>query len=65
MSTGDELVEVGRTPGRGQIHDSNRWALLAALREAGADVHVLGIAPDAPDALRALVVDALEKPTHW
>src|SRR5207237_9075165 len=60
MSTGDELVEVGRTPGRGQIHDSNRWALLAALREAGADVHVLGIAPDEPDALRAMVVDALE-----
>ena len=61
MSTGDELVEVGRTPGRGQIHDSNRWALLAALREAGADVHVLGIAPDEPDALRAMVVDALEE----
>src|SRR2546426_10536559 len=61
MSTGDELVEVGRTPGRGQIHDSNRWALLAALREAGADVHVLGIAPDEPDALRALVVDAMEE----
>ena len=38
MSTGDELVEVGTTPGRGQIVDSNRWALLAALREAGAEV---------------------------
>jgi molybdopterin molybdotransferase len=35
MSTGDELVEVGRTPGRGQITDSNRWALAAALDEAG------------------------------
>lgn len=59
MSTGDELVEVGRTPGPGQIPDSNRWALLGALREAGADVHVLGIAPDEPDPLRRLVVDAL------
>ena len=31
MSTGDELVEVGEEPGPGQIVDSNRWALLAAL----------------------------------
>ncbi len=59
MSTGDELVEVGKTPGRGQIQDSNRWALLAALREAGAEVRLLGIAPDEPDSLRQLVVDAL------
>src|SRR5713226_1073424 len=60
MSTGDELVEVGKRPGRGQITDSNRWALLAALREAGAEVRSLGIAPDEPEALRRLVVDALE-----
>jgi len=60
MSTGDELVEVGKRLGRGQIPDSNRWALLAALREAGAEVHVLGIAPDEPEPLRRLVVDALE-----
>lgn len=60
MSTGDELVEVGTMPGPGQIIDSNRWALLAALREAGVEVHSLGIAPDEPDALRKLVVDALQ-----
>ncbi len=59
MSTGDELVEVGQTPGPGQITDSNRWALLAALREADADVTLLGVAPDRPEPLRALVVDAL------
>jgi molybdenum cofactor synthesis domain-containing protein len=61
MSTGDELVEVGGKPGRGQIVDSNRWALLAALREAGADVKGLGIGPDEPDALRKLVLDALRE----
>ena len=61
MSTGDELVEVGKSLGPGQIPDSNRWALLAALREAGAEVTLLGIAPDEPAALRKLVVDALEK----
>jgi molybdopterin molybdotransferase len=59
MSTGDELVEVGTPPGPGQIVDSNRWALLAALREAGAAVTLLGVAPDRPEALRALVVEAL------
>jgi molybdopterin molybdotransferase len=59
MSTGDELVEVGKTPGRGQIPDSNRWALAAALREAGAEVTVLGIAPDEAGALRRFVDQAL------
>jgi molybdopterin molybdotransferase len=59
LSTGDELVEVGRKAGPGQIPDSNRWALLAALQEAGAEVRLLGIAPDEPAALGALVVDAL------
>jgi molybdopterin molybdotransferase len=60
MSTGDELVEVGKEPGPGQIVDSNRWALLAALREAGAEVTSLGIAPDEREALRTVVVGALE-----
>ena len=60
MSTGDELVEVGRKPGPGQITDSNRWALLAALREAAVDVRVLGIGPDEATALRRLVVEALD-----
>ena len=59
MSTGDELVEVGGKPGRGQIVDSNRWALLAALREAGAEVRGLGIGPDEADPLRQLVVGVL------
>ena len=59
MSTGDELVEVGAKPVRGQIVDSNRWALLAALREAGAEVRSLGIGPDEADPLNRLVKNAL------
>jgi molybdopterin molybdotransferase len=59
MSTGDELVEVGSKPGRGQIVDSNRWALLAALREAGAEVRSLGIGPDEAEPLHRLVTNAL------
>jgi molybdenum cofactor synthesis domain-containing protein len=50
---------VGQTPGPGQVVDSNRWALLAALREAGADVTLHGVAPDRPEPLRTLVVEAL------
>jgi molybdopterin molybdotransferase len=61
LSTGDELVEVGQKAGRGQIVDSNRWALLAALRDAGVEVRSLGIGPDEPEALRKLVVDALRE----
>jgi molybdopterin molybdotransferase len=61
MSTGDELVEVGQKPGRGQIVDSNRWALRAALREAGVEVKGLGIAPDEPEALGKLVAGALSE----
>jgi molybdenum cofactor synthesis domain-containing protein len=59
MSTGDELVEVGRPVKPGQITDSNRWALLAALVEAGAEVRQLGIAPDEPGRLRSLVEQAI------
>src|SRR6185312_199593 len=54
-------VEVGTEPKRGQITDSNRWALLAALREAGAEVELLGIAPDEPEPLRRLVESALAR----
>lgn len=59
MSTGDELIEVGGKPGRGQIFDSNRWALLGALSEAGAEVRSLGIGPDHAEALKQRVVAAL------
>jgi len=59
LSTGDELVEVGAEPGPGQIVDSNRHALMGALAEAGAEVWSLGIAPDRPEPLRQMVVDAL------
>lgn len=60
MSTGDELRELGEEAGPGQIVDSNRYALMAALQEAGAEVETLGIAPDEPRALRTLVEDALK-----
>src|SRR5215470_13684690 len=38
LATGDELVEPDQTPPPGSVRDSNRYALMTAAREAGADV---------------------------
>lgn len=60
MTTGDELVEVGQEPGPGQVIDSNRWALRAALELAGAEVTMIGAAPDEPGPLAEMVKAALD-----
>ncbi|HEX3157345.1 MAG TPA: gephyrin-like molybdotransferase Glp [Gemmatimonadaceae bacterium] len=58
LSSGDELVPVERfaevRDGR-RIVGSNAYALAALVREAGGEVVDLGIAPDAPAALRERV----------
>ncbi|MBT1072688.1 molybdopterin molybdotransferase MoeA [Pelotalea chapellei] len=46
LSTGDELVELGTTPGAGQIINSNTLSLAAAVRETGCTPLILGIARD-------------------
>jgi molybdenum cofactor synthesis domain-containing protein len=46
FSTGDELIEVDAPLAPGKIRDSNRFALLAATRNAGAEPISLGIARD-------------------
>lgn len=38
LATGDELVEPQQTPPPGSVRDSNRYALIAAAEEAGAEV---------------------------
>lgn len=52
LSTGNELVEPGQIPGPGQIRDSNRFSLIAALQEAGAKIVWAGKGPDEELALR-------------
>jgi molybdopterin molybdotransferase len=59
LSTGDELVEPGAPLAPGLIHDSNAWALAAAVRQAGAVPAVLGIARDDREALRRLLREGL------
>ena len=46
ISTGDELVEIGRTPGFGLIVDSNSLMLSAAVTAVGATPYVVGGVPD-------------------
>lgn len=53
ISTGDELVVPPRRPQRGQVRDSNRPMLLAAVAEAGCTPVDLGWVRDDADAVAA------------
>lgn len=55
ISVGAELVDVHRTPALGQVFDVNSYSLSAAAREAGADVHRVGIAAGEPRRLREVI----------
>ncbi len=59
IAVGDELVDVDRNPGAGQVYDVNSYALAAAARDAGAEVTRLGIVSGDATALRAAVRDRL------
>ncbi len=64
LSTGDELVELGEPLAAGRIVNSNSLSLAAAVREAGAEPVLLGIARDTVESLReklgeGLAADAL------
>ncbi len=55
FSTGDELRKAGETLAPGQIYDSNRYVLLAMLKQAGMQTTDLGvIRDDAKQTLDAL-----------
>jgi molybdenum cofactor synthesis domain-containing protein len=55
LSTGDELVDPGQPLGPGQIRDSNRFSLVAALMTTDAEVVWSGKAPDERPALESLL----------
>lgn len=60
LSTGDELVEPGEDVPPGAIRDSNRYALLAAVREAGGRPVSIGRARDDRDLQTQLVRQGIE-----
>lgn len=59
ISLGDELVDIDRTPGQGQVYDVNSYALAAAARDAGAEVHRVGIVASDARALLETVESRL------
>lgn len=60
LSTGDELVELGRTPEPGEIVNSNTLSLAAAVQEAGAIPRIIGIARDNLESHREMLREGLK-----
>lgn len=60
LSTGDELVEPGTTPGRHQIISSNGLFLEHLITALGGEAMPLGIIRDSDDALAAALAKAAE-----
>lgn len=58
FSTGDEVVEPGRTLGPGQIYDSNRHGQISIVEALGAEATDLGHLPDDVDAIAAALAEA-------
>jgi molybdenum cofactor synthesis domain-containing protein len=61
LATGDEVHEPDAPLGAGGIRDSNRYALMAAAREAGCETISLGIARDDQALQRAAILEGLER----
>lgn len=64
LSTGDEVVDLGGQIAPGKIRNSNTYALMAQVLEAGGDPINVGVAPDRRDAIEerlrwGLAADAL------
>jgi molybdopterin molybdotransferase len=61
ISTGDELVDAASTPARGQIRDSNRYAIAGTLAALGAEPLHLAHAGDTLEVLCARIAEGLER----
>jgi molybdopterin molybdotransferase len=57
VTTGDELVAVGATPGPYELRNSNGPMIAAAVEEFGAEVHSITHAPDDLAATKAVFQD--------
>lgn len=60
LATGDELVEVDRRPGPGQIRNTNNYAVAAQLQSWGAVPLNLGVARDSREHLELKLREALD-----
>lgn len=59
LTTGDEIVDVGSSPGPTQIRNSNSYSLAVQIMAAGGAPVLLPVAPDEPEALRQLIEQGL------
>jgi molybdopterin molybdotransferase len=55
LTTGDEIVDVGATPGPTQIRNSNSYSLATQILAAGGEPVLLPVAPDETKKLRQLI----------
>ena len=60
LATGNELRNPGQSLEDGQIYESNRRMIAAALASSGAEISVLPVAADDPEAHRAAIARGLE-----
>jgi len=61
MPSGNELVPPGKALGPGQIHDSNGYGLIAAVRELGADAEHGGVIDDVPESVTRMLEAAARR----
>ncbi len=59
VSTGDELVEVGKTLKKGEIYDSNSFGIFSQVLLSGGEPYRLGIARDKKENLLAKIKEGL------
>ena len=55
LAFGQELIDIDREPSLGKTYDVNSYALTAAGREAGAEVHRLGIVGGEPRRMKDII----------
>lgn len=61
ISTGDELVDLGRPLGNGKIYNSNSYSLAAAVTEAGGKPSILPTVPDRVESITQRVKEGLRE----
>jgi molybdopterin molybdotransferase len=60
VATGDEVVPPERRPRAGQVRNVNQYSLRAMIADAGGVPRDLGLVPDRPARLRAVLARALD-----
>lgn len=59
LATGDELVDINKTPGQNQIRNSNTYSLHALVQKTQAQARIFGIARDSVQSLGQQIANAL------